>query len=106
MPRATFFVTTIAILSGYAGSPVWALDEVAKGKAIAERWCSSCHLVSRDQTSTAGDAPAFATIASRSASEIDALAGFLADPHPPMPDLSLTRAEIRDLLAYIASLRR
>ena len=32
MPRATFFVTAIAILSGYAGSLAWALDEVAKGK--------------------------------------------------------------------------
>lgn len=29
----------------------------------------------------------------------------MADPHPPMPDMSLTRSEMRDLLAYIRSLR-
>jgi hypothetical protein len=59
-----------------------------------------------DQKSAASDVPFFTSIAKRSPSEIDALAGFLADPHPPMPKLSLTREEIRDLLAYIGTLRR
>jgi mono/diheme cytochrome c family protein len=76
-----------------------------KGKAIAERWCSSCHVVSDGQAEASSDAPAFAAIASRPQAEIDALRGFLADPHPPMPNLSLTREEIRDILAYISSLR-
>lgn len=51
------------------------------------------------------DAPTFRSIAEGSPESIDALAAFLMDPHPPMPDFSLTREEIRDLLAYIASLR-
>lgn len=76
----------------------------ARGGRLAEQWCSSCHLVSPTQK-TAGEAPPFATIAKRSPDEIAALAGFLADPHPPMPNLSLTREDIRDLLAYIASLK-
>jgi mono/diheme cytochrome c family protein len=75
------------------------------GRAIAERWCASCHLVAPEQTSATTEAPPFATIAQRSPDEIAALAAFLADPHPPMPQMSLTRDEIRDLLAYIASLR-
>jgi hypothetical protein len=29
---------------------------------------------------------------------------FLLDPHPKMPDMSLTRTEAGDLAAYIASL--
>jgi hypothetical protein len=33
------------------------------------------------------------------------LAGRLMAPHPPMPDASLTAAEIRDLAAYILSLK-
>jgi cytochrome c len=76
-----------------------------EGERIAERWCSACHLVSERQRRAPVDAPTFMAIAERSPEAIDALAGFLMDPHPPMPDLSLTREEIRDLLAYIASLR-
>jgi hypothetical protein len=34
------------------------------------------------------------------------LSSFLTDPHPKMPDMSLTRAEIADLVAYIRSLDR
>jgi len=33
------------------------------------------------------------------------LAAFLANPHPPMPNLSLSRRDIQDLLAYIATLK-
>jgi len=77
----------------------------AEGQRIAELWCATCHLVSEDQERAPIDAPTFMSIAERSPEAIDALAGFLMDPHPPMPDLSLTRTEIRDLLAYIASLR-
>ena len=34
------------------------------------------------------------------------VAMFLLDPHPKMPDMSLTRSEAADLAAYIASLAR
>jgi cytochrome c len=47
--------------------------------------------------------PSFATIArSRSA---DQLRAFLSHPHGAMPDLSLTRAEIDNLVGYIETLR-
>jgi mono/diheme cytochrome c family protein len=75
-----------------------------RGALLAETWCSSCHIVSSGQTQGSADAPTFSGIAERSPEAIDALAAFLMDPHPPMPDLSLTREDIRDLLAYIASL--
>jgi mono/diheme cytochrome c family protein len=96
--------TIVLTVAGLAGSAL-AQGNAETGGAIAERWCSSCHLVSPDQTSAVADVPTFMSIAQRSDSELDALAGFLADPHPPMPDMSLTRDEIRDLLAYIRSLR-
>ena len=90
--------TTFAQQSLAAGDP-------ERGAKLAIEWCSSCHLVSERQTSATTEAPPFAAIAQRSSDELSALAGFLADPHPPMPDFSLTRQEIRDLLAYIASLK-
>lgn len=95
------------VMSGVAGTALGQgmTGDAGEGAAIAERWCAACHLVSEDQTRAAVDAPTFLSIADRAPEAIDALAGFLMDPHPPMPDLSLTRAEIRDLLTYIQSLR-
>ena len=76
----------------------------AFGKQIAERWCAACHVVESGQAAANSDAPSFADIAVRN-TDLEALAAFLADPHPVMPDMSLTRDEIRNLVAYIGSLR-
>ena len=75
------------------------------GAAIAERWCASCHLIGPEQESAVEGIPSFMAVARAADRDVDVLAGFLVDPHPPMPDLSLTRQEIQDVLAYIASLR-
>jgi hypothetical protein len=37
--------------------------------------------------------------------KLDWLSGFLAEPHPPMPNFNLTRQEIQDLVAYFESFR-
>lgn len=79
--------------------------DAAAGRLIAERWCVSCHLVTPDQRTATAGVPPFAEIARRHAGATGVLEGFLADPHPPMPDLSLTRQEIRNLVAYIMSLK-
>jgi mono/diheme cytochrome c family protein len=79
--------------------------DAASGKRLAETWCSSCHLVSSDQTSATTEAPPFAEVARRSEDEFGWLRAFLSDPHPNMPQLSLSREEIQNLIAYIASLR-
>ena len=66
----------------------------------------SCHLVEYDQKGgESADVPTFFAIAKRSSGDTAGLKSFLADPHPPMPDLNLTRVEIDDLLAYIGSLK-
>ena len=80
-----------------AGSP-------QRGLEIAQRWCSHCHLVSPDQTQALADVPSFMAVAEGSEG-LDWLEPFLADPHPVMPDMSLTRQEIQDLVAYFESLR-
>ena len=72
---------------------------------MAEQWCSACHLVSPTQKQANVDVPTFASIARRLPGEADVLAGFIANPHPPMPNLNLSRQDIQDLLAYIATLK-
>ena len=92
-----------ALASFGCAMPAHAGGDAARGAAIAKRWCVNCHVVSADQTSAKVDVPTFADIARRRPDD-RALSSFLVKPHPPMPDLSLTRQEIDDVVAYIRSL--
>ena len=78
--------------------------DVKQGEKLAKQWCSACHVIGADQVQGADTAPAFAAIAETAAERTDDLRAWLADPHPPMPNLSLTKYEIDDLLAYIEKL--
>ena len=92
---------TIAIIA----QPVLAADAL-NGEKLARQWCEPCHVVAADQRGVTGEAPPFASIARRPGFEAARIAAFLLDPHPKMPDMSLTRAEAADLAAYIAALAR
>lgn len=105
----------MAKFSGASGAVVMAavgiiwLSGVAKagdarqGATIARRWCAACHVVDPDQLSAFADAPSFSDIALRRTDRRQ-LANFLANPHPPMPDMHLSRKEIDDIVTYIRSL--
>ncbi|ATQ69518.1 MULTISPECIES: c-type cytochrome [Methylosinus] len=86
-----------------AALPALAAGDAAHGKRIAQRWCASCHLVTDGQKRAMADAPSFADIAHRR-EDAKALANFLVDPHPKMPDMHLSRREIDDIVSYIRSL--
>jgi len=76
--------------------------DAEQGERLARRWCSECHVVSPDQTRAPADAPSFAAIsASRRIPQIE---GFLRRNHPQMPDMSLSRDEIANLIAWMQSL--
>ena len=96
---------------------LWALVQLAvaaapshadmqHGRQLALRWCADCHVVASNQRQPTGEAPPFATIASRPDFNVERLAYFLLAPHPKMPSMSLTRAEAIDLATYIASLKK
>ncbi|MGE5369055.1 MAG: c-type cytochrome [Chloroflexota bacterium] len=98
--RATFLVS----LAGAIALAVPALaGDARQGAVIAKRWCASCHVVTKDQTSANADAPSFFDIAQRRKDKKQ-IANFLVDPHPPMPDMHLSRKEIDDITTYIRSL--
>jgi len=76
------------------------------GKALAVKWCSACHIVTDDQTKGSADVPSFRSIASRPDFSEDAVVAYLSTSHPTrMPDMNLSRTELADVAAYIASLR-
>lgn len=77
-----------------------------EGEALASRWCVSCHDIGRSEKPTASDtAPTFDSVARRKNFNRVHLEAWLGHPHPPMPNLSLTRNEIDSLVNYIESLR-
>lgn len=79
---------------------VGAAGDGARGRAIVETWCVSCHTPGRVGTATDA-APSLSEIRQRPDLTPDRLRGWLADPHPPMPNLNLTGQEIEDLIAYL-----
>ncbi|MFC3230817.1 c-type cytochrome [Marinibaculum pumilum] len=101
-------VFAAGVLLGAASAPAAAQQlqpgDSDIGRGIAMRWCAACHVVRGAQASGGDVGPTFDQIAGKGQG-LDWLDAFLADPHPPMPDMSLTRQEIRDLRAYIESLR-
>ncbi len=78
----------------------------ANGRDLAERLCTNCHQLAHGTDATAGRiAPDFAQIARKPGQANERLAGAIIIPHPEMPAVSLTMQEIRDVVAYIMSLR-
>jgi mono/diheme cytochrome c family protein len=75
------------------------------GQRLAVRICTGCHLVLPGQQQAFDAAPTFAQIAASQQLDERALKTFLGNPeHSRMPNLSLTRSEIADLVAYIRTL--
>ena len=81
-----------------------AAQDAGRGRALAERWCASCHVVARNGAGR-DIGPAFETVANREGQTLGGTTAWLFEPHPPMPDLQLSPADFRDLAAYIMSLR-
>jgi cytochrome c2 len=72
----------------------------ARGEQLAKTWCTGCHVATPEQRQGTDAVPTFSEIG-KSYDEAS-LAAFLADPgHTRMVNLSLTRDEIADLVAYI-----
>lgn len=102
--RRIFAISVMAVGVALAGGPAQAADPLA-GKALAVDLCSGCHLVTEGQRGPVADGvPSFAALARDPKMDEQALRGFITDPHPPMPHVSLTPAEIDAIVAYIRSL--
>jgi len=86
-------------------APFAARADAAAGERLARQWCANCHVVDGGNAATTvpQGPPTFHVVAGRL--NPDQLRTFLSHPHPPMPDLALSRIEINDLIAYIETLR-
>ena len=106
MMRAVMFASILAASASAANAQA-ASGNPEAGRLYAREVCSPCHALTAEQASqrTIAIGPDFQTIANTPGMTTTALRAFLQSPHPKMPDLSLTRAEIDDLVDYIERLR-
>lgn len=111
-PKPSIYVAlTCAIVAGgfaLAGAASAQVHPDAKtGKKIAEKLCVGCHIVGGEAAgaSVPADVPSFARIASQPGQTAQSIAGAIVVPHPPMPQIQLTREEIGDVAAYILTLK-
>jgi mono/diheme cytochrome c family protein len=102
MRRSIISVSTSAALFVAFCGLAHAAGDPARGKATAERWCTSCHTVSPSGGGS-DTPPNFVSIA-RMRDDIY-LRGVLAEPHARMPPIALSRYQIDDLVAYFGTLR-
>ena len=86
--------------------PVTSKPDPERGKEVAERVCTNCHLVSDRQTKAVADVPSFAAIARLPHQTQGAIMARIIVPKHPMPVIPITKPELEDVAAYIMSLRR
>jgi mono/diheme cytochrome c family protein len=93
-----------ATLGAFGCGAAWAADATA-GARVAAQWCANCHVAAEGQTAGADPAPSLVALMRDPAWDDAALVRAIADPHPRMPDPGLTREQIADVVAYLATLR-
>jgi cytochrome c len=81
-------------------------QDLTRGRELAERWCSNCHVVAGTVLEGRADGlPTFPAIAANAKTTATSLRGVMTAAHGRMPDFSLGPREQEDLIAYIFSLR-
>jgi mono/diheme cytochrome c family protein len=102
-------IALVAIRLHGAGGQARAQDvpgDAAKGRSLAEAWCSECHAVGAKAVPVPRNAPDFVTVARLSSTTALSLNAFLRSNHRSMPNFMIARRDADDIVAYILSLKR
>jgi mono/diheme cytochrome c family protein len=80
--------------------------DIAAGKAYAEQVCADCHAVQAgDKFSPLMEASSFQEVADTPGMTELALSVWLQSSHPTMPNIVLEQDDLRNVVAYIRSLK-
>jgi mono/diheme cytochrome c family protein len=97
----------VIVLSLAAGfSEAQEIGQPGRGLALAQRLCSQCHAIGKEQTQSPNEnSPPFRVIASVPGMTSIALSAALNTSHRAMPNIMLEADEQADIIAYILSLK-
>ena len=101
----SLFLTGLSVVALFLGAGTAAAQEAGEGLRLSRQWCTSCHIVEPGASGSDAARP-FEAIANDIGFTQQVLRAWLADPHPPMPNLNLNRAETEAIIDYLLSLRR
>jgi mono/diheme cytochrome c family protein len=91
---------------GLSGAAAGQEADVAAGKVYAEEVCAACHAVLvGDPESPVFEAPPFQEVSDTPGMTELALSVWLQSSHPTMPDIVLEQDDMRNVIAYIRSLK-
>jgi len=97
--------TTLIFLMLALGNAYPARADADNGAQLARQWCANCHVIGNNSAGPVPQGPPSFQMVAHSGLTVDQLRAFLSHPHGAMPDLSLTRTEIDELIAYINTFR-
>jgi cytochrome c len=102
--RATLL--SLAVVLAASLHPARAAD-TANGLRLARALCTNCHTVEPGNASkeVVAGVPSFIAVANKEAQTEDKAADYILNPHPPMPQVQLTKTELADVAAYIMTLK-
>jgi mono/diheme cytochrome c family protein len=99
-------ISAIAISALVFAKPAGAVDDVDKGRELAERLCARCHMApGQGEKRGANDIPGFAAVAQRRRQSHKGIVDWLGSIPPMMPNHRLSQDEMHALAAYIMTLR-
>jgi mono/diheme cytochrome c family protein len=98
---------SMAVATGGSALAQPGISDPSHGRELANSLCSNCHEIEPGSKETLKtDVPTFLAIANRPGQTAEQLAGtIILSPHPEMPKAALTTREMRDIIAYLMSLR-
>ncbi len=95
----------ILLIAAMASIPAHA-NEIATGRALAERLCATCHMgPGQGEKTGANEIPGFHALARRQNQTMAGIIKWLSSVPPMMPNHHLTQDEMADLAAFIMSLK-
>ena len=96
----------IAMTLGFSGHALAQDADIAAGKAYATEICAECHAIRQSEgNSPLLDAPSFQSVADTPGMTELALSVWLQTSHPTMPNIVLEQDDMRNVIAYIRSLK-
>ncbi|MFO1185712.1 MAG: cytochrome C [Bauldia sp.] len=107
MMRKSFVVAMAAIPLAVGIAVAQPVGFPERGRSYAVANCADCHAVlATDRSSPVAKATRFVDVANTPGMTATAVLVWLQTPHPTMPNFVVAPDDMRDLAAYIVSLKR
>lgn len=83
-------------------------ENAENGLRLSRALCVNCHSVEPGGAARqfVADVPSFMAIATKPGQSADRMQGYILTPHPPMPQVQLTKNELADIAAYVMTLKK